>query len=46
LDILDKPIRDSGIHSLLISRFESVEGSGDINISRLITIANKESVAA
>ncbi|MGD8231971.1 pyruvate kinase [Vibrio sp. TRT 1302] len=46
LEILAQPIKDHQLQSLLISRFESVENAGDVNISRLIAIPTKEAIAA
>lgn len=46
LQILAKPIQDNQLQTLLISRFESVENAGDVNICRLITIPSKEAIAA
>lgn len=46
LELLAQPIAEHQIQSLLISRFESVENAGDVNISRLVTIKQKEAIAA
>lgn len=46
LPLLNDELEQRNISSLLISRFESVEGVGDINISRLVKLNNKECAAA
>ncbi|NIY84277.1 pyruvate kinase [Vibrio hepatarius] len=46
LPLINGELEKRNISSLLISRFESVEGVGDINISRLVQLKKKECVAA
>jgi len=46
LALLEETLQERNIQSLLVSRFESVEGAGDVNISRLITVKQKEPIAA
>lgn len=46
LPLIREELDKRNISSLLISRFESVEGVGDINISRLVQLKQKECVTA
>lgn len=46
LALLTSSLAENNIESLLISRFESVEHVGDINVSRLVSVKQSEPIAA